>query len=87
MKRLILASLIAAVAVNPAFADDDLELAKHCTVTQEQAHTIALAAFPGTITETDMEKTLDGKYYWSIDIQPATGPRKKYTFAALPGPY
>lgn len=77
MKKLILAALFGTVAVTPTFADHDLSLEKHCTVKRSQAQSIALVAFPGTITDTDVEKTADGKYYWSIDIRPASGPEKE----------
>lgn len=72
MKKLIIASGIIAVAIVSvsAYAFTGEKLAKQATITIEQARAIALKAFPGKITDEELEKEHGGSgLRFSFDIR------------------
>lgn len=78
MKHLSLAMCLALGAFSAACADDDDQaLEQQSKITRAQAQKIALERVPGTVSDTDIEKTSAGKLYWSVDVRPAKGGAEK----------
>ena len=86
MKKLIYLSLCCLSICAPVCAsEDDAALEKSCKVTREQAHRIALKEVPGTITDTDIDKSVEGTIYWSVDVKPTKGVEREVHINAQSG--
>lgn len=73
LKSLFISGAAAAAlftAISPAAAYSGQELAKHASVSIEQARAIALKAHPGTITDEELEKEKGGSgLRYSFDVK------------------
>ncbi|GLR66334.1 hypothetical protein GCM10010909_10140 [Acidocella aquatica] len=70
----ILFGISAASAAIPAFAYTGESLAKDAKITMQDAQTIALAAQPGSIVDSELENEDGGSgLRYSFDIKPAAG--------------
>ena len=72
MQRLFLPALLVLTGSASAQAQNS-----QCKITASQAQEIAVKQVAGTVMDTDIERTANGKCYWSVDVKPTNGAEKE----------